>query len=258
MGGMLEGKTVVVTGGSSGIGRGIALVAARHGAKAIVVADLTEEPREGGLPTAQEVKALGAEAVFHRTDVSKRDDVDALVEACIPYGGVDVMACNAGIMVASDGVHVPATDVEALMAVNLYGVLYTAQAAIKQMLELKKKGSVVIMSSGAAFFGHGSTVAYAASKGAVVQIAKSLADGVGPMGIRVNAVCPGVVDTVLVRGEETADTHDSSAGFLQTAPLRRIGEPAEVGEAVAWLGSDCSSYVTGVALPVDGGLAATR
>ena len=73
MGGMLEGKTLVVTGGSSGIGRSIALVAARHGAKAIVVADLTDEPREGGMPTAEEVKALGAEAVFHRTDVSKRD-----------------------------------------------------------------------------------------------------------------------------------------------------------------------------------------
>ncbi|MEU3982773.1 glucose 1-dehydrogenase [Streptomyces sp. NPDC026672] len=256
--GILQGKTVVVTGGSSGIGRGIALAAARHGAGAVIVADISEDPREDAAPTAHELTEMGVPSRFIKTDVSRRDDVDALVEAAGEFGGVDVMAANAGVMSGADGLDIPADAVEFILSVNLYGALYSAQAAIRQMRSMKKQGSIVITASGGAFFGHRATPIYSASKGGVVLLMKSLADAVGPYGIRVNAVCPGVVDTVLARSTEAEDTKETSANWINTVPLKRVGRPSEIGDAVAFLGSDLATYVTGVALPIDGGLSATR
>jgi L-rhamnose 1-dehydrogenase len=249
---ILQGKVVVVTGASSGIGRAIAVGAAQHGAKAVIVADLSETPREGGGPAVAQIAALGVAARFVATDVTQRAQVDALVDVAMEFGGIDVMVCNAGITVSSDGADVAEEDFHRLLAVNLDGVLFGAQAAARQMKTAGKLGSIVLMGSMGGIVGAGFTVAYSTSKGGVVLMAKALADALGPDGIRVNAVCPGTIDTHLLR--TTPDIVRAAEGFRERTPLRRLGKPSEVADAVAYLGSDLSSYITGTALIVDGGL----
>ncbi len=250
---ILQGKVVVVTGAASGIGRAIAINAAQHGAKAVIVSDISETPREGGTPTTEAIKALGVPVRFHKADVSQREEVDALVEAAAEFGGVDVMVANAGITLRGDGPDVSEADFHRLMAVNLDGTLFSAQAAARQMKALgKRAGSIVLMASMGGLSGAGITVAYSTSKGGVVLMAKALADALGPDGIRVNAVAPGTIDIHLLR--TSPGIAEAAEGFRQRTPLRRLGRPEEIGDAVAWLGSDLSSYVTGIALLVDGGL----
>jgi L-rhamnose 1-dehydrogenase len=249
---LLIGKVVVVTGAASGIGRAIAIAAAQHGAKAVIVSDVTEMPREGGAPTTAEIEVMGVRTEFVRTDVSKRADVDSLVETASEFGGVDVMVCNAGITLGSDGPDVAEDDYRRLMAVNLDGVLFCAQAAAKQLKAHSKPGSIVMIASMGGIAGAGITVAYSTSKGGVVLMSKALADALGPHGIRVNAICPGTIDTFLLRN--TPGVAEAAEGFRVRTPLRRLGKPSEIGDAAVWLGSDLSSYVTGIALFVDGGL----
>jgi NAD(P)-dependent dehydrogenase (short-subunit alcohol dehydrogenase family) len=252
MSNILEGKVVVVTGAASGIGRAIAIAAAQHGARAVVVSDIGEAPREGGTKTTVEIEALGVPTRFVLADVSKRQDNDALIEAANEFGGVDVMVCNAGITAKSDGFDVSEDDYHRLMSVNLDGTLFGAQAAARQMKASGKVGSIVLMASMGGISGAGFTVAYSTSKGGVVLMAKAMADALGPDGIRVNAVCPGTIDTHLLR--TNPDIAEAAEGFRRRTPLRRLGKPSEIADSVAWLGSDMSSYVTGIALLVDGGL----
>jgi NAD(P)-dependent dehydrogenase (short-subunit alcohol dehydrogenase family) len=254
MSNLLNGKVVVVTGASSGIGRAIATRAAEHGARAIIISDLTESPREGGEPTASVIQASGAAARYVRADVSKRADNDALLTAADEFGGADVFVANAAITLQTDGADVPEEDYRRLMSVNLDGVLFGAQAAARQMKVRGKTGSIILMASMGGLAGAGITVAYSTSKGGVVLMAKSLADALGPDGIRVNAVAPGTIDTVLLR--TSPGIAEAAEGFRQRTPLRRLGQPSEIGDAVAYLGSDLSSYVTGHVLVVDGGLLA--
>lgn len=249
---ILAGKIVVVTGASSGIGRAIALRVASHGAGAVIVSDIQEDPREGGQPTAEMIAAMGVSSRFVRADVSRRADNDALVEAAREFGGVDVMVLNAGISLRADGLDVTEEDYRRLMAINLDGPLFGSQAAARQMKEFGKAGSIILMGSMGGLAGAGITVAYSTSKGGVTLMAKSLADALGPSGIRVNAVAPGTIDTELLRS--TPPIAAAAEGFRQRTPLRRLGQPSEVADAVAFLGSDLSSYVTGIALQVDGGL----
>jgi len=249
---ILKDKTVVVTGAASGIGRAIAIAAARHGAKAVIVSDITEAPREGGVPTTAEIAALGVTARFYRADVSSKADNEALVAAAAEFGGVDVMVLNAGISLKADGADVSEEDYRRLMSINLDGTLFGAQAAAKDMKARNKAGSIVLMASMGGIVGAGFTVAYSTSKGGVVLMAKALADALGPDGIRVNAIAPGTIDTELLRA--TPDIAAAAEGFRQRTPLRRLGQPSEIGDAVAFLGSDLASYVSGIALQVDGGL----
>ena len=252
MSGILKGKVVVVTGASSGIGRAIALKAAEHGAKAVIVSDVVEIPREGGEPTVAEIEKLGVSGLFVKTDVSQPLENEALVEAAEVYGGVDVMVANAGITLKADGADVAESDYRRLMSVNLDGVLFGAQASARQMKARGKGGSIVLMASMGGIRGAGFTVAYSTSKGGVVLMAKALADALGPDGIRVNAIAPGAIDTALLR--TSPGIAEASEGFRKRTPLRRLGKPSEIGDAVAFLGSDMSSFITGTALFVDGGL----
>ncbi|MDT2007366.1 SDR family oxidoreductase [Rhodococcus opacus] len=137
---------------------------------------------------------------------------------------------------------------------NVEGVLLCAQAAAAQMQALGKPGSIVLMSSMGGVRGTAFTVAYSTSKGAIANMARALADGLGPSGIRVNAVCPGVIDTHLIR--TTPDMTVAADAFVERTPLRRLGTPDEVADAVVYLGSDLSSFVTGETHMVDGGLTA--
>ena len=252
MSNILQGKVVVVTGAASGIGRAVAIGAAQHGARAVIVSDIGDTPREGGTKATSEIEALGVATRFVRADVSLRQDNDALVEAAAEFGGVDVMVCNAGITAKADGFDVTEEDFHRLMSVNLDGTLFGAQAAARQMKARGKAGSIVLMASMGGIVGAGMTVAYSTSKGGVVLMAKAMADALGPDGIRVNAVCPGTIDTHLLRTNPGIAA--ATEGFRQRTPLRRLGKPSEIGDAVAWLGSDMSSYVTGISLLVDGGL----
>lgn len=252
MSNLLENKVVIVTGAASGIGRAIALSAAKHGARAVLVSDINERPLEGGTPTTEEIAALGVASKFVRADVSKKADVDALVDAAAEFGGVDVMVANAGITLRRDDADVSEEDYRRLMAVNLDGTLFSAQAAARQMKAGGKQGSIVLMASMGGIAGAAMTVAYSTSKGGVVLMAKALADALGPDGIRVNAVAPGTIDTHLLRN--SPGIAEAAEGFRRRTPLRRLGKPSEIGDAVVWLGSDMSSYVTGIALLVDGGL----
>jgi NAD(P)-dependent dehydrogenase (short-subunit alcohol dehydrogenase family) len=164
------------------------------------------------------------------------------------------MVANAGITLAADGANVSEEDYRRLMAVNLDGALFSAQAAGERMKSLGKQGSIVLMASMGGIVGAGYTVAYSTSKGGVVLLAKALADAFGPDGIRVNAVAPGAIDTHLLRS--TPDVAEAAEGFRLRTPLRRLGRPSEIGDAIAWLGSDLASFVTGISLLVDGGLLA--
>lgn len=205
---ILAGKVVVVTGAASGIGRAIA--AARHGAKGVIVADLTETPREGGEPTVGAIETLSVPARFVATDVTRRAYADALVDAASEFGGVDVMVCNAEITLGAHGADVAEADYRRLMAVNLDGVLFGAQAAAQPMKDPATPGSIVLMASMGGLVGAGFTVAYSTSEGGVILMAKSLADALGPDGIRVNAVCPGTIDTHLLRS--TPDSRKPRTG----------------------------------------------
>ncbi|MET3383502.1 MULTISPECIES: SDR family NAD(P)-dependent oxidoreductase [Variovorax] len=251
---ILQDKVVVVTGAASGIGKAVAVQAAKHGAKAVIVSDVTPEPREGGRTTMEEIEELGVPARFHRADVSQRAQVDDLLKAADEFSGVDVMVANAGITLRADGFDVAEADYRRLMGINLDGTLFSAQAAARSMKARGKAGSIVLMASMGGISGAGMTVAYSTSKGGVVLMAKSLADALGPDGIRVNAVAPGTIDTHLLR--TSPGIAEAAEGFRLRTPLRRLGKPSEIGDAVAWLGSDLSSYVTGTALLVDGGLLA--
>lgn len=248
---ILKNKNVVITGGSSGIGRGIAIAAARHGARHVVIGDLTEKPKEFGPPTAALLSDSGTDASFLHTDVSQEMDVIALVEKAEAFGGVDLMVCNAGIAGATDTADVSPEEFARMVTVNLTGVLYSAQAAARAMTARGQGGSIVLISSIAGIRGNPCTVGYSATKGGVNMLAASLAGAHGPAGIRINAVCPGLINTQLAESNPAlANTFEA---MCERMPLRRLGRPEEIGDVVAWLGSDYSSFVTGVTLPVDGG-----
>jgi NAD(P)-dependent dehydrogenase (short-subunit alcohol dehydrogenase family) len=251
MTGLLDGKVVVVTGGASGIGRGIALAAAHHGAAAVVIGDLVENPKEGGPTTLSLLAEMGVDARFQCADVTCRADLELLLTVAEQFGGVDVMVCNAGIALSGDGPDITQEDFLKLVAVNLQGVLLGAQLAAAQMRKLGRGGSIVVTSSMGGLRGAAFTTGYSTTKGGVNLMVASLADAWGPEGIRVNAVCPGLIDTALSKASRGVE--QAQQGFLQRMPLRRLGQPREVGDAVAWLGSDYASFVTGVTLPVDGG-----
>ena len=251
---LLDDRVVVVTGGANGIGRGIAVCAARHGARAVVIADLTCDPAGGGATTVDLVAQAGAQGVFCATDVTDRPALDALMRVCAELGGADVVCVNAGIAVPGDGADISGEDFHRLVGVNLDGALATAQAAAAQMRTRHVGGAIVFTSSMGGLRGGAATVGYSTTKGGIGMMTASLAAALGPDGIRVNAVCPGIIETDLLRSSPALQP--TVAPLVGRTPLRRMGAPDEVGEAVAWLASERAAFVTGVCLPVDGGLTA--
>lgn len=251
---ILKGKNVVVTGAANGLGRAIATASARHGAKAVIASDLDEKPRDDDTTVTEDIAEYGVTARFVRTDVSSKDDNEALIEAAEQVGGADVMVANAGIVVPSDGLDITAEDWQKLVSINLDGVLFGAQAAARSMRHNGKQGSIVLMASMAAFGSEPHSVAYSSSKGGVVAMAKALATALGPDGIRVNAIAPGPIETPLLHTSE--EFFAANEAIRERMPLRRFGKPAEVGDMAAFLGSDLSSFVTATTMLVDGGTTA--
>ena len=252
MSGRVEGKVALVTGGGSGIGRATALVFAREGAK-VVVADVTEA---GGLETVEQVTAAGGAATFMRADVSNPAEVEAMVSRAVEaYGRLDCAFNNAGIEGSGKATTACAEeDFNRTIAVNVTGVWLCMKSEIRRMLQ-QGSGAIVNTASAAGLVGVPSMPDYVASKHAVVGLTKTAALEYAKSGIRVNAVCPGVVQTSMVeRVLQRAPGFDEVA--LASEPIGRFGQPAEIGEAVVWLCSDAASFVTGIPLSVDGGLVA--
>jgi NAD(P)-dependent dehydrogenase (short-subunit alcohol dehydrogenase family) len=251
---LLEGKTAVVTGGASGIGRGISRVFAEHGAN-VVVADVQVEPREGGTSTHELITSeTDVDAEFVECDVTQLDDLDTAVDAAEQLGGIDVMVNNAGIFRTNDFLETTEVDYDQIMAINAKGVFFGAQAAAKRMVE-SGGGSIINMSSLAGFLGNGAFPVYNMSKASVRLLTYSLADTLGSHGIRVNAIHPGSIETTLF--EQDMPGIDAADQFEQMIPQGRIGLPEDVAGVAVFLASDLAGYVNAESILVDGGFANT-
>src|SRR5882757_2776940 len=248
MPGLVDGKVAVITGGSSGIGRAAAFALAREGAKAIVIADIRKDPREGGQPTHE---ALSCEGRFVMCDVSKPADLQAAVAAADEFGGLDIMVNNAGVVVMGDFLEFTEEQYDRQLNINAKGVFFGTQAAAKRMVA-KGGGSIINVSSVLGIVGNGAVVAYSASKGAIKTITYSAANYLAAQGVRVNAVHPGVVGTELV----TTDFGLPMEAATQVFPIP-IGRPStadDVSGTIVFLASSLSDYMTGSSLVVDGGM----
>ena len=252
MAGSLDDKVAFITGGGSGIGAATAKVFARVGARVAVVVN---KNLEGGQQTASEIQEAGGEALLIRADVSKEDDVRSAVQETVDhFGRLDCAFNNAGIAGESKlVVDYSRAEWDLVIAVNLTGVWLCVQEEIRQMLTTGG-GAIVNMASIAGLRGNPPNAPYSASKHGVIGITKSAAKQYGSEGIRVNAVCPGGIETRMVA--EVIDDPAISESLLRRQALGRFGEPGEVGEVVAFLCSDAASFVTGVAMPVDAGFVA--
>lgn len=253
---LLDGEVAVVTGGASGNGRAIALTFAEEGAD-VVVADINESPREGGVPTHERIREeTDAAATYVDCDVSQVDDVYAAVEAAEEFGGVTVMVNNAGITESRSFLETTEDEYDAMMDINTKGMFFGAQAAAKSMLNGDRDGTIINISSTSGLRGRADGVTYCTSKGGVRLMTYALADALAP-DVRVNAVHPGFTDTAMTRGG-FVDPDTREQFFDTEMPLGRPGEPDEIADCVLYLASDLSSFVTGHSLVVDGGVTATK
>jgi NAD(P)-dependent dehydrogenase (short-subunit alcohol dehydrogenase family) len=245
-------KVVLVTGGAYGIGRAAAIGFSRKGAK-VAIADLDAD---NGEETLRRIKVTGADAIFVKTDASLESDVRLLVNAAIEtFGKIDCAFNNAGIhkqFVST--VDFTAADWDEMINVNLKSVWLCMKYEIPHMLK-QGKGAIVNTSSAAGLVGAPSNPAYPASKHGVVGLTKSTALEFAGKGIRVNCICPGPIRTSM-HESLVAASPDIVKAMLNKVPMGRIGEPEEVAAAAIWLCSDEASYITGIALPVDGGIVA--
>ena len=254
MPGTLQDKIALVTGAASGIGRATSLVMAREGAT-LVVSDINAE---GGEETLSAIKDLGGQGIFIHADVSKADDVQALVAGVVEtYGRLDCAYNNAGIEGFMEGrLHEYPEDIwDRLIDINLKGVWLCLKYEIPRMLE-QGGGAIVNTASAAGLVGSRRLSAYVASKHAVVGLTKAAALEYARDGIRVNAVCPGIIDTPMVRRLIAGREADDEGPISSLQPVGRLGAPEEIAESVAWLCSDAASLVTGAAMAVDGGFTA--
>lgn len=246
------GKAVLVTGGASGIGRAVVERLAADGAR-LVIADIIAG--EGGR-VAERVRQAGGEAVFVHTDVRHSDQVQAMVAAAVDaYGRLDCAVNNAGV---EHGLQALADfgeeDWERVQDINLKGVWLCLKHELPVMVR-QGQGSIVNLASVAGLVGVALFGPYVASKHGVVGLTRTAALEYGRMGVRVNAVCPSAIRTEMFE-RSLADRRDLAEKLVRNSPMRRLGEPAEVAEAVVWLCSDAASFVNGHALTVDGGMTA--
>jgi NAD(P)-dependent dehydrogenase (short-subunit alcohol dehydrogenase family) len=247
-----EGKVALVTGGGSGIGRATSLAFANEGAK-VVIDDINVE---GGEETLGIVKSAGGEAIFVKADVSKAVEVEALVQKAIDtYGRLDCAYNNAGIGEPLKRVAKTTEDNwDRVMATNLKGVYLCMKYEIPHMLK-QGKGAIVNTASLAGLKGLSGQAAYVASKHGVVGLTKSAAIEYATLGIRINCICPGVINTPLI-APNMKGRPQVEKGYIDMEPIGRLGRPEEIAAAVLWLCSDEASFAIGSIFSVDGGVVA--
>lgn len=244
---LLDGKVALVTGASRGIGRAIAVKLASEGAKVAV-------NYAGNTAKAEEVKAEieknGGEAVLVQADISDSEAVDAMIEKVTEaFGTIDILVNNAGI--TRDGLlmRMKEEDFDAVINTNLKGVFYCTKAVSKLMMK-KRSGCIVNMASVVGLMGNAGQANYAAAKAGVIGFSKSAAKELAARGIRVNVVAPGFIATDMT----AAMTDKAKEATLAGIPMKRMGEPEDVANAVLFLVSDYASYITGQTVNVDGGM----
>ena len=245
---LLDGKVALITGGASGIGRAVAELFVREGAR-VAIADNNEKL---GRCAAHEI---GANAIFEPADVTNSAACQRIVDRTVrEFGRLDILFNNAGIICRASVIDLSEEDWDQVIAVNVKSVFLLSRIVVPIMAEASG-GSVINMASGWGLAGGACAAAYCASKGAVVLLTKAMAIDHGRQGIRVNCICPGDTDTNMLRNE-ARQLGKSEERFLADSarrPLGRLGRPDEIAQAVLYLASDMSSFVTGAALVVDGG-----
>ena len=246
----LKDKVAIITGAASGIGKATAKLFAEHGAK-VVVADID---KDGGSQTVTQIQNGGNAAIFVETDVTIKADTEQMVAQTVEtYGKLDILFNNAGIAMRLPVAELPEEDWHRCLDVNLTGVFLCAKAAIPAMLK-NGGGSIINMSSIYGVVGADVRAAYVASKGGVTNLTRGMALDYAENNIRVNCICPGFVETPLVAG--VIKTPEEYQALADKHPMRRLGQPEEIAYGALYLASDESAFVTGIALPIDGGYTA--
>jgi NAD(P)-dependent dehydrogenase (short-subunit alcohol dehydrogenase family) len=252
MAGELQGKVAIVTGGTSGIGKDTAVLFAKAGAKVVVAGRREAEGKE----TIELIRAAGGDGLFVKTDVARAAEVQALVKKTVEkYGRVDIAFNNAGI----EGAASPITeqseeDWDRTMGINLKGVWLCLKYEIQQMLKQGSGGAIVNMASVAGLLGAAGLATYCSSKHGVLGLTKSAALETASSGIRINAVCPAVIQTAMA--ERLFGAPEVEKHMLGMHPIGRFGRPMEIAEAVLWMCSERASFMTGQSLVMDGGFMA--
>ncbi|HEY94530.1 MAG TPA: glucose 1-dehydrogenase [Dehalococcoidia bacterium] len=251
------GKVALVTGGASGIGRGVALMFAGRGAKVVVA---TDSNIQGGEETVEMIKKSGGEGMFVKCDVTRAGDVETMVNKTVEiYGALDFAFNNAGV--GPDGKRLPVVNIvdcpeeiwDKTLDVNLKGVFLCMKFEIKQMIK-QGHGAIVNTSSVGALKPMAGFAAYDASKTGLHGLSKAAALECAPYGIRVNVICPAPTERTRLFENLTDANPGMKDGMKNGIPLKRVATPEDMGEAVLWLCSDAASFITGHIMPVDGGM----
>ena len=248
----LDGKTVVITGVASGIGRATTNLFAKEGAR-IVGVDID---KEGGRSITEKVQAFGGSMTFVKADLSFESDIQSVFDVARDLDGVDILFNNAGIEVSKSLLDTTEEDWNRNINVNLKSVFFCSKYAIHQMRD-KGKGVIINNSSVAGIVGSFSP-AYSAAKGGIIALTKALAADFGPENIRVNCICPGAIETPMLERviEYQGNPAEVRNRRLNNYPLGRFGYPDEIAHTALFLASDDSTFVTGAIIPVDGGFTA--
>jgi len=254
----LRGKTTLITGAGSGIGRAIAELFAREGAR---IGINYCHNQDGAAETLRRIEAAGAEGLLLKADVAQEPQVIAMVDRLVDrFGTIDILVNNSGIGTSKSPDRVAEIleeDWDRVLAVNLKGVMLTSKHALPVMMR-QAQGTIINISSIRGLLGNPTLASYCASKGGVVLLSKQMAMDYAQYGIRVNSICPGFILTEMLEGyiNKQPDPQGARTSFAKMSPLDRIGRPEEIAAAALFFASEASSFVTGVALPVDGGYTA--